>query len=210
MVVRSTSASASSLAAPGRGCEDRGDVHSGYAVDQGVVGLADDGEAPAVEAIDQPDLPERLGAIQPLGEQPSGQPLQRRVVAGTGQRRVPDVIPRVVMGVVCPHRPALFQGDVGEPLAVARNQVHARVEMLDQLVRRRGLALEHHDRGDVHVGRPVVLEMQEGGIEGGQAVGVGHVAIVAAGGFRVNEPGHSAGRMGGLCDQGHRARQSGR
>jgi len=36
------------------------------------------------------------------------------------------------------------------------------------------------------VGRGVVLEVKEGGVEGRQAVGVGHGLIVAAGGARVN------------------------
>ena len=53
--------------------EDRGDVDSGDAVDQRVVGLADDREAAALEPLDQPQLPERLRAVELLGEDPRGE-----------------------------------------------------------------------------------------------------------------------------------------
>jgi hypothetical protein len=46
--------------------EDGGDVHAGDAVDQRVVALADDREAVVVQALDQPQLPERLAAVELL------------------------------------------------------------------------------------------------------------------------------------------------
>ena len=99
-VVRSISASPSSFGWPGqrlrapwpvdgarsgagsrRGVEqDGGDVHAGDAVDERVVGLGDQREAPAGHALHEPDLPQRLGAIQALGEEPPGQALERGVV----------------------------------------------------------------------------------------------------------------------------------
>jgi hypothetical protein len=45
-----------------------GDVDARDAVDHGVVGLADDREAAALQALHQPELPERLRAVELLGE----------------------------------------------------------------------------------------------------------------------------------------------
>ena len=115
-VVRSSSASPSSLAEPGsgrglhgggsvpahpdrmpsgpaRGVEQHGGyVHPGDPVHQRVVGLGDQREAPARHPLDQPDLPQRLGAVQALGEEPPGEPLERRLVARPRQRGVADVV----------------------------------------------------------------------------------------------------------------------
>ncbi len=56
------------------------------------MGLGDDREAVAREALHEPDLPQRLGAVQALGEDPPGQALEGRVVGGLGQRSVADVV----------------------------------------------------------------------------------------------------------------------
>src|SRR5438876_215128 len=48
--------------------EDRAYVNPGDAVDEAVMALADDGEAIAFDAVDQPHLPDRLRAVEPLRE----------------------------------------------------------------------------------------------------------------------------------------------
>ncbi len=192
-VVRSNSASPSSFADPGSGRavqgtggtpgghrlgggveQHGGDVHPGDPVDERVVGLRDQREAFPGHALHQPDLPQRLGAVQALGEQPSGELLERGVVGRARQRGVADVVARVEVRVVGPHRPALPERHVGEALAVARHQVQAAEDVIDELLRRRRLALEHHHRRHVHVRGRVVLQVQEGRVQRGQAVGVGH------------------------------------
>ena len=204
-VARSSSASPSSLAEPGSGLavhgvagrdvagrlgcgveQDGRDVHAGDPVDERVVGLGDQREAPARHALHEPDLPQRLGAVQALGEEPTGELLQRRLIRRPRQRGVADVVARVEVRVVGPHRPALAERDVGQPLAVARHQVQPAEHVIDQLLRRRRLALEDHHRRDVHVRGRVVLEMQERRVQRGQAVGVGHCSIVAASVSHVN------------------------
>ena len=69
-----------------RDVEQRGgDVHAADPVDDAVVGLRQDREAVVGEALDQQQLPERLGAVQPLGVDPRDEPAQRRLVArGSG------------------------------------------------------------------------------------------------------------------------------
>ena len=141
--------------------QDRGDVHARDSVHEGVVGLCDQREASTGHALHQPYLPQRLGAVEPLGEQPSGEPLERGVVGRSRKRRVADVVARVEVRIVGPHRPALPEGDVREPLAVARHEVQAAEHMVDQLLRRGRLALEHHHRRHVHVRGRVVLEVQK-------------------------------------------------
>ena len=155
--------------------QDRGDVHARDPVDERVVGLGDQREAPAGHALHEPDLPQRLGAVEPLGEEPPGEPLERLLIGRPGQGRVAYVVARVEMRIIGPHRPALIEGNVGQPLAVARHQVQAAEHVVDQLLRSRRFALEHHHRGHVHVRGRVVLQVQEGGVQRGQAVGVGHM-----------------------------------
>ena len=159
----------------GRGVEQDGrDVHPGDPVHERVMGLGDQREPATGHALHEPDLPERLGAIQALGEQPPGELLERRLVRGPRQRGVADVVARVEMRIVGPQRPSLVERHVRQPLAIARHQVQPAEHMVGQLLGRRRVALEHHHRGDVHVRGRIVLQVQERGIEGGQAVGVGH------------------------------------
>jgi hypothetical protein len=155
---------------------DRGDVDAGDAVDERVVGLADDREPVARQALDEPDLPQRLAAVELLGEQPAGEPPELVVAARGGQPRVAQVVAEVEVRVVDPDRAALLERDARQPLAVARDEVQARLQRVEQVVVLGRLALERHDRGDMHV-RAGVLDVEEGGVERGEAVGVaGHRA----------------------------------
>jgi hypothetical protein len=86
---------------------------------------------------------------------------------------VADVVAGVEVRVVGPHRPALPERDLDEPLAVARDEVEPALDVLEQLGVGRRLALEHHARPDVPV-RPAGLEVQERRVEAGQPVGVRH------------------------------------
>ena len=86
--------------------EDGADVDAGDAVDHRVVGLGQDREAVALQALRQPQLPERLRAVQLLGEDAPGQPFQLRLAARLGQRGVADVVGQVEVDVVRPERPA--------------------------------------------------------------------------------------------------------
>ena len=166
--------------------QDGGDVHAGDPVDERMVGLCDQRKTFPGHPLHEPDLPQRLGAIQALREQPPGELLQCGVVGGSWQGGVADVVARVEMRVVGPYRPALPERHVGKPLAIARHQVQAAEDVIDELLRRGRLALEDHHRRDVHVRGRVVLQVQERGIERGQAVWVGHGSIVAASGAHVN------------------------
>ena len=166
------SGSASSVEQHGR------DVDARDAVDQAVVRLRDHREAPALDAVDEPDLPQRLAAVQPLGEHAPGQVAQLLEAGGLGQRGVAHVVAGVEVRVVDPHRPRLGERRERELLPVARHEVHARVELLDELVVAGRLALEQQARADVHVGAGV-LEREEGGVEAGEAIGVRHRPIVA-------------------------------
>src|SRR3989475_2832703 len=91
-----------------------------------MVDLGDDGEAlPALEALDDPHLPERLGAVELLGHDAAREALQLLRVARPREARVPDVVVDVEVRVVPPHRVALDRGP-GEDLAVAGDEMQAR------------------------------------------------------------------------------------
>jgi len=164
----------------GRGVEEhRGDVDARDAVDQRVMGLGEQREAAgalAAEALHQPDLPQRLGAVEALGEDAAGQALELLRASGRGQGGVTQVVARVEVGVIDPHRAALLERHEGEALAVARHEVQAALDGRDDVVVVGDRALEGHARGDVHV-RAIVLEVEEGGVEPREAIG-GHPRIL--------------------------------
>ena len=76
----------------------------GDAVDERVVGLGDEGEALAGQPLDHPQLPERLRAVELLGEHPRRHVAQLLLRARRGQRRVADVVLEVEGRVVDPER----------------------------------------------------------------------------------------------------------
>ena len=71
-----------------------------------MVGLRDQREAALAQALDQPQLPERLRPVELLGEDPGGHPAQHVLVAGRRQGGVADVVAEVELRVVDPERPA--------------------------------------------------------------------------------------------------------
>jgi hypothetical protein len=157
--------------------EHRGDVDAADAVHERVVGLRDDREAPAVEPLDEVELPQRLGPVQREGEQAPGEVAQLLIGAGRGQGAVAQVVAGVEVRIVDPHRAPLAERHVGQLLAVARHEVHARLDRLDQLAVGGRLAFEDEDARHVHV-RAAALEVQEAGVEGGQSVAIGHRSIL--------------------------------
>ncbi len=137
------------------------------------MGLRQHREAPAGEALDEPQLPQGPAAVERLGEHPARETLELALAAGAWQRRVTDVVAHVEMGIVHPHRAALVERHERQPLPVAGHEVESRLDRLDQLVIRWGGADEHRAARHVHVGR-VALEMQKRAVEAGQPVLVRH------------------------------------
>jgi hypothetical protein len=135
-----------------------------------VVGLADDRKASALEPLDQPELPERLGAVELLGEDPRRQLSQLVLTPRRRQRRVAYVVVEVQVGVVHPDRPALAVWDEPQLLAEAWDEVEARADVISKLRVLGWGALEQGGGGDVHV-RAVLFEVEKRGIESSQAVG---------------------------------------
>src|SRR5204862_871722 len=69
LAIRLAEACVGSLAALGREVEDRShDLRAGHAVDDRVVDLREHGHAPALEAVDQIDLPQGPGAVERSGD----------------------------------------------------------------------------------------------------------------------------------------------
>jgi hypothetical protein len=149
------------------------DVHARDAVDERVVGLGDQREAVLADAVDQPQLPQRLRAVQPLGEDPPRQAAQLLLARRLRQRRVAHVVVGVEVRVVDPDGAALHERRPGELLAVARHQVQALLELGHEFLVGRRLALEDQHGSDVHV-RAAALEGQEGRVESAQPVGIRH------------------------------------
>ena len=74
------------------------------AVDHAVMDLGEERPALVLEALDHPDLPERLGAVQVLGEDPRGGGAQLLLCARRGHGAVAQVVAEVEVGIVDPDR----------------------------------------------------------------------------------------------------------
>ena len=137
------------------------------------MGLRDHREAAALDPLHEPHLPQGLRAVEALGEHAAGEVAQLLEAGRLGQRGVAHVVAGVEVRVVDPHRARLRERRERELLAVARDEVQARLELRHEVVVLRRLALEEHAGADVHVGARV-LEGEEGGVEAGEAIWVGH------------------------------------
>ena len=128
-------------------------------VDHAVVDLADHREAVVVEPLDEPELPERLSAVELLRRCCPGSPFEDSFARPAAAAAVADVVAEVEAVVVDPDRIAEDR-DVGELLAEARvrtgqravrhcqNALHVEGAALYSFQRRR---VEEPDRTDVHV-----------------------------------------------------------
>ena len=85
--------------------------------------LCDDREAIALDAVDEPHLPDRLRAVEPLREDPRREVPELLLRARRRQGGVADVVVEVELGVVDPYRPALPVGDEPQLLAEPRHQL---------------------------------------------------------------------------------------
>jgi hypothetical protein len=138
-----------------------------------VVRLADDGETPAGQPADQIDAPQGTAVVERLGEQRPGELAQ---LGGPGRRRERqrvDMIGDVEGRVVHPVRVAEAERRVGDRAAEARNGLEPGVDVAAQRGERRRRAVDAHRPADVQrgLGR---LQVQEGEVEGGEAVGGRH------------------------------------
>ena len=154
----------------GRCVEEHGDdVDARDAVHERVVGLGQEREAVVLETLDDPDLPERLVAVELLREDAAGQVHELALRARGGQRGRADVVAQVQMRVVHPARAPLAERDEGEALAVARDEPEAALDGLQEVVVGGRGSLEEHHRRHVHV-RGRVLDVQERCVQPAQTV----------------------------------------
>ena len=140
-------------------------------VHEAVVGLGDDREAVVLEPVHEPRLPERLGAVEALGEDPPRERAELLDRPRRGQGGLAHVVGEVEERVVDPEGPPEAVGREGELLAVARRQVQPPANVLEQRVVGRGGAVEGEDGAHVHVGGLVLLG-EEGGVERAELVAV--------------------------------------
>ena len=152
--------------------QDRRQVDGPDPVDHAVVGLGDQSPA-AVGEFEDCDLPERLGAIEPLRVILPG-PLHELVAAARRmQAGREDVALDPEIAVLLPGGPVqAARPGVGEPLGVARQVGQPGDHVPADLLQRGSPArvwLEDHDPADVHVGALVdLLQLEEGRVEGGE------------------------------------------
>ncbi len=127
------------------------------------------GEAVPLQALNDVQLPQRLRAVEALGEDPAGELAQLLVASRGRQRGVAHVVVDVEAGVVHPERPAHLQWREGEPLAIPGDELQAGLELIHEVHARGRRPLEDHERAHVHVGRLLLL-VQERCVDGGQPI----------------------------------------
>jgi hypothetical protein len=138
-----------------------------------VVDLRHDGEAVALEPLDEPRFPERLAPVELLRHHAAGQALELALVAGQRQARVPEMIVEIEGGVVHPDGMAEDR-DRLDALVIARDAVeddgYEVVDAVEVEAAARAhprLRLVHAHRADVHVRAPV-LDGEKRRIQGGK------------------------------------------
>ena len=148
------------------------------AVDGAVVHLDDQGNLPVLEPLDDPHLPQGPVPVQLAADDVGREVAQLAHPARRGQRRPPEVVVDVELGVVHPDREAQAHGHLDEAALEDRDLGDAVVDELadapERVAVRHGRGVEDGDHGHVHVqgGR---LHVEEARIEPCQAFG-GHDA----------------------------------
>jgi hypothetical protein len=153
--------------------EDGRDVDPGDAVDEGVMSLGHERETLPRQPLDEPQLPERLRAVELLGEHPRGHVAELLLRPRGRQRRMADVVLEVEGRVVDPVRPPGRGRGEGELLAEAGDEVEAPANVIEQVVVARRRALEDHHAAHVHVRRRALVR-EKGDVERAEAV---HVSL---------------------------------
>ena len=131
----------------------------------------DDTHVPALEALDDPQLPERTAAVE-RAPGDLGRELGKLVEAARrGQRCTADVVIEVEVGILDPHRVMHAERDLDHAPA---ERLEARQALGDELPHRLDVeaagnvgGVEDHRRHDVHVRRRG-LEREKGGVDTGQ------------------------------------------
>ena len=117
--------------------------------------------APAVEALDQVELPERPGEIEGRRHDLADQLAQLLDSAGSGQPRPPNVPAQIEALIVGPTRVGqLHHRRLPHPPPVSGYQVKARFNVVEQLGEGRRLALHDHRAPDVDVDRAALGEQR--------------------------------------------------
>ncbi len=125
-----------------------------HSVGQRVVQLAVHGEAPAVQALDQVDLPERPVEIHRVGVQARDEHAELALAAGIGQRRVPQVVVEVHLLEFLEVRQRPAQSHAAQSVIERRRRHRETAQVLVDLpreaTRRIGRRQERLQSRDVH------------------------------------------------------------
>jgi hypothetical protein len=138
----------------------RHQIRGGDAVDHAVVGLGEQRPAPAVQALDHPQLPQRLVPVEVLGEDATGHLAQLLLAARRGERGVAQMVVEAEVGIVDPHGRPRAEGHEADLLPVPRDEAELAGDHRAEILKGRRRPLEDAHAADVHR-RGVVLHVQE-------------------------------------------------
>ncbi len=149
-------------------------VHTGDAIDAGVVDLGHHGKASlwqpldVVEPLDDGELPERFGEVERPGMQPRNLDAELSPVTGLRQPDVTHVILEVEVAILDPVRVIQIERHVDQLLAKRSRQVQAALEVGEDVLEAQLAPLDralvvNHDATDVH-GRLGGFEVEKRGV----------------------------------------------
>jgi hypothetical protein len=142
----------------------RHQIRRGDAVDHAVMDLRQQRPASVAQALDGPQLPQRLVAVEALREDATGHLAQLLLGPGLRDGGVAEVVVEAEVGIVDPRGRADPERNVADLLPVARHQLELARDHRAQILKRRRRPLEDADGADVHR-RGGVLHVQEGRVD---------------------------------------------
>ncbi len=140
------------------GEHDGHQVGGGDTVDHAVMDLREQRPALALQALDRPQLPQRLVAVEVLGEDAGGHLAQLLLASGLGDGGVAQVVVEAEVRIVDPHGRPDGERNGADLLAVAGHEAELAGDHRAELIERRWRPLEDADAADVHR-RGVVLHV---------------------------------------------------
>src|SRR5205807_8893453 len=112
--------------------------------------LREQGPAALAQSLDRPDLPERLAAVEVLGEDAGGRAAELVAAARRGKGGVAEVVGEVEVGIIHPHRAAQAERYEANLLAIARDEAQLARDHLLEPLERPPPPLEDAHAADVH------------------------------------------------------------
>jgi len=122
-----------------------------------------------LEALDKPELPERLRAVELLGHESTNQPAQLCLATRRAERGLADVVFEVKVRIIHPDRATEVERHAANRLAIARNPIKLAGNHVQQRPIARCGPFEDADGADMHVA-DTIFDVEERRVRRAQSI----------------------------------------